>query len=359
MSTRKRAGTDYPIHFLMVSSVEHTTGLTGLTPTVTISKNGAAFGGAAGAVSEIGNGWYAQAGHATDRETLGELLIHATATGADPVDFKVDITAQDQFATNFGMLNVSANIEQISDDATAAQNAEAFFDGTGYAGTNNVIPTVTTVDTCTTNTDMRGTNDALLATSYTAPDNTNIANIVADTNELQTDWHDGGRLDLILDARASQTSVDTVDGNVDAILLDTGTDGVIVATNNDKTGYSLTVTPPTAAAIRTEMDSNSTKLANLDVVLSTRATPADVNAQVLDVLTVDTFAQPGQEAPAATTTLMNMLRYLYKVFRNKQTFNKDTGVYNLYADNGTTVDQKQTSTDDDTTFTRGELESGA
>lgn len=35
------------------------------------------------------------------------------------------------------------------------------------------------------------------------------ATIVADTNELQTDWANGGRLDNILDARASQTSVDT------------------------------------------------------------------------------------------------------------------------------------------------------
>jgi hypothetical protein len=48
--------------------------------------------------------------------------------------------------------------------------------------------------------------------------------IVADTNELQTDWVNGGRLDLILDARASQASVDTIDGIVDAILVDTGTE---------------------------------------------------------------------------------------------------------------------------------------
>lgn len=34
---------------------------------------------------------------------------------------------------------------RISGDATAADNCEAFFDGTGYAGTNNVIPTVTTL----------------------------------------------------------------------------------------------------------------------------------------------------------------------------------------------------------------------
>lgn len=44
---------------------------------------------------------------------------------------------------------------------------------------------------------------------------TEVAAILADTNELQTDWADGGRLDLILDARASQTSVDTIDDFLD------------------------------------------------------------------------------------------------------------------------------------------------
>jgi hypothetical protein len=40
---------------------------------------------------------------------------------------------------------IDANVGAISSDSTAADNAEAFFDGTGYAGTNNVIPTVTTL----------------------------------------------------------------------------------------------------------------------------------------------------------------------------------------------------------------------
>lgn len=40
---------------------------------------------------------------------------------------------------------IDANVGAISADATAADNAEAFFDGTGYAGTGNVIPTVTSV----------------------------------------------------------------------------------------------------------------------------------------------------------------------------------------------------------------------
>lgn len=41
---------------------------------------------------------------------------------------------------------------------------------------------------------------------------------------------------------ATAAALATVDGVVDAILADTGTDGVIVATNNDKTGYALSAT---------------------------------------------------------------------------------------------------------------------
>jgi hypothetical protein len=44
---------------------------------------------------------------------------------------------------------------------------------------------------------------------------TQLAAIVADTNELQSDWVNGGRLDLILDARASQTSVDDLPTNAE------------------------------------------------------------------------------------------------------------------------------------------------
>ena len=42
-----------------------------------------------------------------------------------------------------------ADVVRISSDATAADNAEAFFDGTGYIGTGNTIPTVTTVGSVT------------------------------------------------------------------------------------------------------------------------------------------------------------------------------------------------------------------
>ena len=74
---------------------------------------------------------------------------------------------------------------------------------------------------------MRGTDSANTTTPPTAAairseidsNSTQLAAIVADTNELQIDLADGGRLDLILDARASQSSVDTIDGIVDSLLV--------------------------------------------------------------------------------------------------------------------------------------------
>ena len=88
--------TAYPLVFLMVQSADHVTGLTGAAPTVTLSKNGGAFGAAAGAVTEIAYGWYKVAGNATDNNTLGPLALHATAaSGGDPTDVLFEVVAED------------------------------------------------------------------------------------------------------------------------------------------------------------------------------------------------------------------------------------------------------------------------
>ncbi len=82
-----------PLNFFMTDSTDHVTGKTGLSPTVTIRKVGGSFASPAGAVSEIANGWYTVAGNATDCNTAGPLLLHATATGADPTDTLYDVVA--------------------------------------------------------------------------------------------------------------------------------------------------------------------------------------------------------------------------------------------------------------------------
>lgn len=95
---RKQSDTTYPLIFFMADTTDHTTGKTGLSPTVTLSKNGGAFAAPSGAVSEIASGWYKVAGNATDSGTLGPLILHATATGADVTDTTFGIVSHDPFA---------------------------------------------------------------------------------------------------------------------------------------------------------------------------------------------------------------------------------------------------------------------
>lgn len=80
--------------FKMISAADHISPKTGLTPTVNLSKNAAAFGAAAGAVSEIGNGWYSVALTTVDTGTLGDLAFYVTGSGADDTDWRDEITAR-------------------------------------------------------------------------------------------------------------------------------------------------------------------------------------------------------------------------------------------------------------------------
>lgn len=84
-----------PLVFLLVLTSDHISPATGKTPTVTLSKNGAAFASPAGAVTEIGNGWYQVAGHATDSNTVGPLILHATAAASDPSDREYGVVDAD------------------------------------------------------------------------------------------------------------------------------------------------------------------------------------------------------------------------------------------------------------------------
>lgn len=87
-----QGNTTEPLKFLMVSAADHITGLTGLTPTVTLNKGGSlTFAPPAGAVVELANGWYAVLPNATDADTLGPLVLHADAAGADPLDDTFDV----------------------------------------------------------------------------------------------------------------------------------------------------------------------------------------------------------------------------------------------------------------------------
>lgn len=217
---------------------------------------------------------------------------------------------------------------------------------------------------------------------------TEIAAIKAKTDNLPTDPADQSAVEAaITAAQLTQANVRTAVGlasaNLDtqlgdlptnaelATALSTADDAVlaaIAALNNLSQANIRTAIGLASANLDTQLDALPTN-AELATALSTaddavlaaiaalnNLSAAQVNAEVLDVLSVDTFAQPGQGTPAATTSLQLMIAFLYKAWRNKTV--QSASQYSLYNDDTLVVDQKATFSDDGTSATTGEIATG-
>ena len=152
-------------------------------------------------------GFYVVILNTTDTNTVGELQIACHMSGALPV---------------FKTFQV---VEEAIYDAIYAASADLI---TKVDAIDTVVDAIL-VDTGTTLDGKLDTIDNFL--------DTEVAAILADTNELQGDWANGGRLDLLLDSVISK--VDAVDTVVDAILVDTAVIG--------SAGAGLTAVPWNAA----------------------------------------------------------------------------------------------------------------
>lgn len=135
---------------------------------------------------------------------------------------------------------------------------------------------------------------------------------------------------------------------------------VLTAASVNQTGDSFArLGAPAGASVSADIASiktdTGTTIPNLIAALN-NLSAAQVNSEVVDCLNVDTYAQPGQGTPAATTTITLMLRFLFKAWRNKSA--QSATEYDLYNDDASTVDQKATFADDGTVATRGEVATG-
>jgi hypothetical protein len=149
-----------------------------------------------------------------------------------------------------------------------------------------------------------------------------------------------------------------------AILVDTGTTldaripAALVSGRMDASVGAMAANVMTAAAassdLTTELQAGLATAAAVTALNNLSA--AQVNAEVVDALATDTYAEPGQGAPAATTTLAVKIGYIYKAWRNRSTQTSST--YKLYGDDAVTVDQKATLSDDATTTDRTEVATG-
>lgn len=115
------------------------TGLTINNTDVKLSKNGGSSANKnSGGGTHIANGMYALTFDATDTNTVGELSGSISVSGALVVTFKFTILEEAIYDALFAAsaaafdANQRVDVGAISGDATAADNLELMYDGTGY-----------------------------------------------------------------------------------------------------------------------------------------------------------------------------------------------------------------------------------
>jgi hypothetical protein len=277
---------------------------TGLTPTIKIrdlSDNSVVINSVA--MSEVGDGFYKYNFAAYDAAKDYAIRCDGgnTLSGADRYTISSTETMGLNDKTGFSLSATGADLILKSSTfiqaIVAAVNELATY---GLTALNTLLVTTgikaATVPavTVTTNNDKTGYALSSTGADLILKSSTFIQAIVAAINELAT---------------YGLTALNT-------LLVTTGikaatVPAVTVTTNNDKTGYSLGTAPPTAVAIRQEIDSNSTQIAA--IVADTNELQTDlVNGGRLDLLIDGIKAKTDTipTSPATEATLATIIGYI-------------------------------------------------
>lgn len=206
-------------------------------------------------------------------KVVGVVLVDtatALTNGVNTTSIAGSATAADNLKAasgGGGAYNLTVDAVAISGDSTAADNAEAFFDGTGYAGTNNVIPTVTTL------TNLPAITSGWLTAAGIAADAITAAKLAPDvTTELQSGLAtavvlnqlsaaviieagqstSGGSTTTLIDTGRPETTTDYWKGSV--LLLTSGNQcfqSRLITGWNGST-FTFTVDPPFTGVVATD-----------------------------------------------------------------------------------------------------------
>lgn len=188
IKSRKQNSTTYPQAFFMADSSDHVTGKVGLSPTVTLSKNSGSFAAASGAVSEIGNGWYSLAGNATDRNTLGEQLLHAEAGGADDFDGQYSIVDFEPFVFKPPVTLAAADVSgNVPVDVSAIQSGLATDSTVAKETTLNTVSSYldTEIADIKAKTDLIPASPAAVGSAMTLTSDYPLKTDLASTEDIQ------------------------------------------------------------------------------------------------------------------------------------------------------------------------------
>lgn len=356
-----------------VDSTDGVTAETGLTISQAdcqLIKNGgaAAQKNDATSATHLAGGHYKVPLNTTDTNTLGRLRLYVNESGAVPVWRDFMVVPSNVWDSLFGADKLQVHADEITAGLiTAAAIATGAIDADALA-----TDAVTEIQS--------GLATAAALTTIDDFLDTEIAAILADTNELQTDWVNGGRLDLLIDAIKAKTdnlpSDPADDSDIDTQLaaiagyLDTEIAAIkaktdLIPASPAAVGSAMTLASGaiTAAVIATDaIDSDAIAASAVTEIQSGLATSAgvaslnnlsaaQVNAEVVDALATDTYAEPGS-VPAATASLAAKVGWLYTLARNKRLTTASADTVRNDADAGTIG--AASLSDDGTTFTRGE-----
>ena len=249
----------------MAAAMDHAT--TG----VRLSKNGGAFADRHEGTEPVYDafGYYLVKLDTTDTNTPGTLtVIFGDAAVCLPCQASFQIIAANVYDSLFGaagtdLLDVS--VVQIGGVAQSATDLKDFAD-TGYDPATHKVQGVVLADTVTTytgNTPQTGDSFARIgatgsglttlatAAALTVIDDfldTEVAAILADTNELQTDWVNGGRLDLLIDGIKTKTDYlpSATAGNAGGVFI-AGTNAATTVTTALTTTFTGNLTGSVAS----------------------------------------------------------------------------------------------------------------
>lgn len=249
---KQSTASNVPLKVFLAS--DHVTAATGKTLTVTLSKDGAAFGAAGASVTEISSGWYKIALTTTDANTLGTLVVRATAALCDDAEVVCLVVADLPGATVSSVTGAVGSVTGAVGSVTAAVTV-----GTINA---NVI-TATSINAAALN----GKGDWLLSSSYTAaPTAAAVATTVWQDLTAGADFATANSIGALL---KTYTTADTSGTTTLLARLTAGR-----ATNLDNLDAAVSTRSTYAGA---DTAGTTTLLARLPSALTVTAGKVDVN----------------------------------------------------------------------------------
>jgi hypothetical protein len=287
----------------LTDSTDHVTGLAGASLTIALSKDGAAFASVTPAVTDRSDGWYNLALTTSHTDTLGDLVLHITAAGADPIDLREQVFA--------GLPGESVTVSSIGTDvitSTALASSAVTEIATGVR--TELTTELGRIDVAT--------STRLATSGYTVPP-TASANATAVRSELTTEL---GRIDVAVSTRlatSGYTAPDSAATIADAVW-DEALSGHTTAGSTGKAlddassgGGGTDWTATEREHIRSRLGIDGT--ASAPSATPTLATPASVRTELtvelsrIDVTTSSRLATSGYTAPPtasdnATATLL-------------------------------------------------------